>query len=391
MTHAYKGSAILSQTAPPAERRLGRPGDRRSRPSSGLPTSCGTARSRSTTSPVSSATHTPSLYRLLRALASSGIFAEREHRVFELTPLAEPLRSDVPGSLRAMCALRVEPWFLGAWGELLHSIRTGEPGFDRYAGSDLFTFLQRNPDALATFGEAMGSLVAHGFRGHSLRLRLLTRWSHCRRGGGGQGALLTAILQAHPTARGVLFDRPETVAQAAELLKRAAVEDRCGLVGGSFFERVPEDGDLYILKSVIHDWEDEQAVAILRNVRRAISAAGKLLLIERVIPPGNTPSTSKWMDLNMLVAANGRERTICRVPVSSGECGFRACARRPRCGRGQPHPGHARVGLRPGRCRSAPRFTDAAPQTPAPPSCRGTARDPSATSRASARTYSLAR
>jgi hypothetical protein len=268
-----------------------------------------------------SVTHAPSLYRLLRALASSGIFAEREHGTFELTPLAETLCSNVPGSLRAICAMRTEPWFWGAWGELLHSVKTGQPGFDHRAGSDLFTFLERNPDALATFGEAMGSL-SHA---ETAAILCAYEFSHARTivdVGGGQGALLAAILQAHPQTRGVLFDRPETVARAPGLLKQAGIADRCDVVGGSFFERVPENGDLYILKSVIHDWDDDQSLAVLHNVRCAMSLDDRLLLIERVIPPGNTPSAGKWMDLNMLIAGSGRERTIAEYQSLLADAGF---------------------------------------------------------------------
>ena len=266
-------------------------------------------------------THAPSLYRLLRALASVGIFAEAEHRTFGLTPLAEPLQSDVRGSMRAMCAMRAEPWFCGAWGELLHSVTTGEPGFDRYAGCDIFTFLKRNPTALALFGEAMSDLSA------SETAAVLDAYDFSHADtivdvGGGQGALLADILRSHPAARGILFDRPETIGRAGDLQKQAGVGDRCQLVGGSFFETVPEGGDLYILKSVIHDWSDDESITILRNVRRAMAPDATLLLIERVIPAGNTASSSKWMDLNMLIASTGRERTEAEFRSLLAAAGF---------------------------------------------------------------------
>jgi hypothetical protein len=270
-----------------------------------------------------SAADPPSLYRLLRALAGAGIFAEDDHGRFGLTPLADGLRSDAPGSVRALCALRAAPWYWGAWGELAHSVRTGAPGFDRVHGTDLFTLLERHPAALALFGQAMGALsgteaaavlAAYDFAPAATIVDV----------GGGRGALLAAILGAHPAARGILFDRPATVAGAGALLQGAGVGDRCAVVGGSFFEAVPAGGDLYVLKSVLHDWDDDRAAAILRTCRRAMGPAGRLLLIERVLPPGNAPSPGRWMDLNMLVAAGGRERTEAEYRSLLAGAGFEA-------------------------------------------------------------------
>jgi hypothetical protein len=252
--------------------------------------------------------HAPSLYRLLRALASAGIFAENEQRQFEMTPLANGLRSDVPGSVRAVCALRSLPWLWDAWGNLLHSIQTGETAFNLLHGTDLFSYLGRDPDALSLFAQAMGSLSATEVAA------VLAAYDFSLFGtivdvGGGRGYLLSAILAAHPAARGVLFDLPSTVAQAPGILDGAGVRDRCEVVGGNFFDEVPGGGDLYVLKSIIHDWDDERAIAILQTCRRSTIADARLLLIERVVRAGNGPSFSKWMDLNMMVVAGGRERT----------------------------------------------------------------------------------
>jgi hypothetical protein len=253
-------------------------------------------------------THTPSLYRLLPALASMGIFAEDHNGRFQLTALATPLRSDVPGSVRAMCAMRGETWFLETWAELLHSVRTGEPGFEHRHGAPLFAFLAEHPAAMALFAEAMTSmsgtecaavLAGYDFSTATTIVDV----------GGGHGLLLAAILRSSPSARGVLFDLPAATARAHDTLDAAGVTDRCVISSGDFFDTVPTGGDLYVLKSVIHDWDDDRAVSILANCRRAMDPAGTLLLIERVIPAGNEPSTSKWMDLNMLVATGGRERT----------------------------------------------------------------------------------
>jgi hypothetical protein len=253
-------------------------------------------------------THPPSLRRLLRLLAGVGLFARDEEGRFGLTPLGMALRSDVPGSVRALCAMRGEPWFWAAWGELLHSIKTGETGFGHLHGTDFFGFLAQHPEAAALFNAGMGDLsrtetdavvAAYDFG----------RFQTVVDVGGGHGALLAAILRANPAVRGVLVDLPATVAGARPLLEKAGVAERCTLIGGSFFEAVPGGGDLYVLKSVIHDWDDEQAVAILAACRQAMGETGRLLLVERVIPAGNVPSFAGLMDLNMLVIAGGRERT----------------------------------------------------------------------------------
>lgn len=270
---------------------------------------------------AATATHGPSLYRLLRALGGVGIFAERVDGRFELTPLAAALRSDGPGSVRAMCAMRGEPWFTAAWAELRHSVTTGEPGFDHAHGTDLFGFLDTNPPAMTLFAEAMTSmsgtetaavLAAYDFSAAATIVDV----------GGSRGALLAAILRANPGSRGVLFDLPATVATAAPVLEAAGVADRCALIGGSFFDTVPEGGDLYVLKSVIHDWDDHRAASILTNCRRAIRPHGSLLIIERVVAAGNEPSVAKWMDLNMLVATGGRERTEAEYEALCRGTGF---------------------------------------------------------------------
>ena len=257
---------------------------------------------------TATATHAPSLRRLLRALAGVGLFAEDEEGRFGLTPLGAALRSDITGSVRALCAMRGEPWFWAAWGELLHSVTTGETAFRRVHGTDFFGFLAQHPEAAALFNAGMGDLsqtetaavvAAYDFGRYRTVVDV----------GGGQGALLAALLQAYPTVRGILFDLPATVAGARALLEAAGVADRCTVIGGSFFEAVPSGGDLYVLKSVIHDWDDEQAVAILRSCRAAMGDTSRLLLVERVVPPGNAPAFAKLMDLNMLVIAGGRERT----------------------------------------------------------------------------------
>jgi hypothetical protein len=254
------------------------------------------------------ATDPPSLYRLLRALASNGIFREGEPGTFELTPLAEGLRSDIPGSLRAMCVLRTEAWAWAAWSELLRSVSTGISAMELLDGRGLFDFLEERPESLSLFAQEMVSLssteteailAAYDFSGYSTIIDI----------GGGTGTILAAILAAYPAASGVLFDQPSVIDRAGPLLDGAGISHRCTRTGGDFFAAVPGGGDFYLLKSIIHDWDDERAEAILRTCRCAMPPHARLMLIERVVPAGNGPSFAKWMDLNMLVIAGGRERT----------------------------------------------------------------------------------
>jgi hypothetical protein len=210
---------------------------------------------------------------------------------------------------------------LGSVGELLHSVKTGETAFNLLHGTGLFSYLEHHPDALSLFARAMGSLSgteiaavldAYGFSPYRRVVDV----------GGGQGYLLAAILATNPEIRGVLFDQPSTVARAPDVLKGAGIQEQCELIGGDFFEAVPEDGHLYVLKSVIHDWDDDRAAAILHTCRRAMGTDARLLLIESVIPPGNTPSFGTWMDLNMLIVAGGRERTEAEYRALYDQTGF---------------------------------------------------------------------
>jgi hypothetical protein len=242
-------------------------------------------------------THAPSLYRLMRALAGLGVFVENGDGDYEATALGRCLVSGSPGALRARAILNGEDWYT-AWGDLLHSVRTGETAFEHAYGMPVFEHLAANPDTAATFNESMASSTesmtravadAYNFAG----LRTIVD--------------VGGILQANPQARGVLFDRP-TVAAAGGLLASMGVADRCEVVAGDFFEAVPGGGDAYLLSFIIHDWDDDRSVTILKNCRRAMADDARLLLIEQVVPPSNQPSLSKLYDLHMLVLAGGRER-----------------------------------------------------------------------------------
>jgi hypothetical protein len=253
-------------------------------------------------------THAPTLGRLMRALGSLGVFRENEQHEYELTTLGRCLVGGSPGALRARAIMNGEEWYQ-AWGGLLYSVRTGEPAFRNLFGTTIFEYLAGRADTAAVFNEAMASSAEDA----AAAVVKAYDFSGCRTivdVGGGTGALLAAILRATPQARGILFDRPSVVTAARELLASTGIAGRCELVGGDFFEgAVPSGGDVYILSRIIHDWDDERSIAILRNCRRAVTGEARLLLIEQVVPDSNQPSLSKLYDLHMLVLApSGRER-----------------------------------------------------------------------------------
>jgi hypothetical protein len=270
---------------------------------------------------VATGTHAPTLFRLLRALASVGVFAEVEEHRFALTPLAECLRTDVPGSLRDLAILFSEAWNWQLWQDLPYSVRTGRAASEHVWGKGMFEFLAERPDASSRFDAAMASRHAasnaalvdgYDFSGIETVVDV----------GGGNGSLIAAILAAYPNMRGVLFDLPGVVAGAAGHLAEAGIAERCDIVAGSFFEAVPRGGDAYIVSNVLHDWQDDQAATILRNVRDALGAHGRLLVVnEHIIPPGNTPHPGKLGDMMMLLIG-GRERTEAEWRGLFREAGF---------------------------------------------------------------------
>lgn len=250
--------------------------------------------------------HPASLYRVLRALASVGVFREDAPRCFALTPLAHLLRSDTPGSQRAMARM-MGAEFNAAWAELLHSARTGEAGFNHRFGVPFFQYMTRHPDRHAVYDSAMTGV--HGTETQPMLAAYdFSPFSTVVDVGGGNGSTLAAILERHPSVRGVLFDLPDVANRAGDELARRHVADRCQIVGGDFFTAVPADADAYLLRHVIHDWQDDEAIAILRNCRTAMARDGRVLVVEHVLGPGNTPGFGKWLDLMMLLVA-GRERS----------------------------------------------------------------------------------
>lgn len=252
--------------------------------------------------------HAPSLYRLMRALASVGVFIEVDGGRFGLTPLASTLLSDVPGSLRAYVIHELGGHHYPAWAEAMHSIKTGDIAFDHLYGMSVWLYRSRQPADAQIFDTAMASFSS------ILNAEIVAAYDFSPLAkivdvGGGDGGLLATILKAYPRIQGVLFDMPNAVARAQPRIERELLTGRCEIVAGDFFESVPPGASAYLLKWVIHDWDDARSVAILENCRRAMAADGKLLLIEAIIPPGNAPSFYKFMDLNMMVMNGGRERT----------------------------------------------------------------------------------
>jgi SAM-dependent methyltransferase len=246
------------------------------------------------------------LYRLLRFLASEGVFAEVEGRRFRSTSLSDGLRSDEPLSARFI-AIAFGREHYRAWAEALHAFTSGRPGFDHAFGSGYFDWLAGHPAESANFNQAMGA----GARG---RIELLAGhdWSGVRRVvdvGGGNGTVLAAILSQHPSPTGVLFDLPSVVGDAAAGLAAAGVADRCEIVAGDFFADPLPPADAIVLGQILHDWDDDRAGRILRGCRRAIAADGRLLILDGVLPEEPGPAWLKLFDLHMLVMLGGRERT----------------------------------------------------------------------------------
>lgn len=249
------------------------------------------------------------VYRLLRALAQVGLFVESDDRHFALTPLGTGLRSDVPGSLRGFARFVGHDLNSRPWGRLVDSVKTGQPAFDLVFGMPVFEYVRKQPESAAIFNEAMASLSrmetqavvsTYDFAG----IRTLVDV------GGGQGGLLAAILIANPGMRGILFEMPHALEGARKLLQREEVIDRCEVVGGDFFTGVPERGDAYVMKRILHDWEDVRAIRILQNCRQAMRLGGRILVVEVVIGSANQSNLASFLDLEMLVLTQGgRERT----------------------------------------------------------------------------------
>lgn len=259
--------------------------------------------------------------RLLRALASQGLFRGDGQR-YELTSLGDVLRTDSEVSMRAMALMIGSPEHWEHWGHLLDSVRDGQEVVSKLRGMDLWEYLQHNKAFGTVFNEAMTSVSAFA-KAPVLAVYDFSPFSKIVDVGGGHGSLLASILQRTPNAEGVLFDLPSVTAGAQQTLTAYGVRERCAVESGSFFETIPAGGDAYILKNIIHDWAEDKAQTILRNVRAAIEPAGRLLLIEFVVPDGNDAHPAKIVDLEMLLQVGGRERTEHEYRQFLARAGFR--------------------------------------------------------------------
>jgi O-methyltransferase domain/Dimerisation domain len=264
--------------------------------------------------------HPDALYRLLRALAAARVLHELDDRRFELTELGQGLRTDVPESVHGWALMIGRPIHWNTWSSLFESICTGENTFRLVHGTDVWSYRAQRPEELAIFDGAMTSMTG------IVEAALLDAYDFGRFReivdvAGGRGSLLAAILTRHDAVRGVLFDQADVVARAGALLD--GFGERCRAVGGSFFERVPDGADAYLLKSILHDWEDAECVAILRVIRNAMSEHGVVLIVERDLGGPNEKAAAKLSDLNMLVNPGGRERSEQEYEALVGAAGLR--------------------------------------------------------------------
>ncbi len=268
------------------------------------------------------ATHAPSLYRILRLLTAVGLLTEGDAQHFALTPLGAYLQTGVPGSMRNMVLFFGEKANWHVWGALLHSVETGEPAYQHVFGLTGWEYRAQHPETAALFNNFMTELTASVAQA----IAIAYDFSATRTlvdVGGGHGQMLASILQTHPTLHGMLFDLPYVVKGAPHLLEAAGVSGRCEVMGGDAFTAVPADYDTYLLSQVIHDFDDERAIAILSRCQQAMKPQGKVLLLERVILSGRTPELLVLeMDVHMLIAPGGRERTEAEYRALLNAAGF---------------------------------------------------------------------
>ena len=268
-------------------------------------------------------THPRSLYRLLRGLASLGIFAEGESKQFSLTPAAEALLDEYPGSQRAMAIMSGEEHYR-SWSELLYCVQAGKTGFEKLYEMRPFDYLSQHPEQGAIFDAAMTSV--HGSETPAAVAAYdFSQFRTIADIGGGNGSLLSAVLENNPRLRGILYDLAPVIERARPNLAKAGLAERCECRAGSFFENVPAGADAYMLRHIIHDWDDDECVTILRNCHKAMAGnkSACLLILETVIPPGNDPLFGKLLDLNMLVIPGGLERTEAEYRELFAAAGYR--------------------------------------------------------------------
>jgi SAM-dependent methyltransferase len=262
------------------------------------------------------------LARLLRALASVGVLAQPLPDLYTLTSVGDLLRSDVPHSMRDWLIAETDTPHWEAWGQLYQGVRSGQTVVPRLFGMHIYEYYAAHPQDRACFSRAMGNvsaLVAEGTVQHYD----FSRARHIVDVGGADGGLLLAILEANSHLRGTLFDQPDVIEAARQAIYSKNYQTRCEVVGGDFFQSVPSGADLYVLKFILVDWKDDEALRILQNCRTAIASGGKLVVIEMTIPDDNRPSAAQLFDLNMLVMTGGQERTVSEYGTLFQRAGFR--------------------------------------------------------------------
>jgi hypothetical protein len=258
-------------------------------------------------------THAPSLYRVMRTLASVGIFAEKEDKRFELTPSAAFLQT---GALRTVSLMLNSDWNEKAWSYFIHGVRTGETAFDKAHGMPISRWLEKEPEAAKVLHEA-NAIKAAGSHRAIIDVYDFSGIETLTDVGGGYGALMMEILKANPSMKGIVADLPPVVKTAEKMIAERGFEDRCKTVEYDFLRtepsaqkgNIPAGSDAYLLSNILHDWPDDLCKTILENCARAMKPASTLLVVEMIIQQGNEPSIAKLLDMEMMVLSNGRERT----------------------------------------------------------------------------------
>jgi hypothetical protein len=257
---------------------------------------------------------------VLRTLAGYGVFEELDGRRFRQTPVSQLLQSGAPLSMRAAAEVRGEDFFWRSWGALRDSVRTGQTGHDLVFGENTFTWFEKHPEAARLFDEFQASMTASSAAAIA-KAYPFPAGATIADIGGGNGTLIAAVLDAHPASRGVLFDLPHVVDAARPRL--SAYASRLTLTGGDFFKAVPAGARVYMMKYIIHDWEEPKALAILANTRKAMPPGATLLVVEELVCGPNLPCRAKLGDVNMLVRTGGRNRTREEYDALLARGGFR--------------------------------------------------------------------
>ena len=261
------------------------------------------------------------LYRVLRSLASLGVFEETAPRTFANNLASATMRTGAPGSTHPMALWMADPFHLRVYADAMHSLVTGQPAAEKTTGMPVFEYFPRDTELSEVFNNAMtafsafvipAALEVYDFSGIKLLVDVA----------GGHGQVLTSILQKYPDMRGVLFDLDHVIAGAIPRLQQAGVADRCTTATGDFFKAVPDGGDAYIMKHIIHDWDDDRALTILANIRRAMKPGGRVILLESVLMPPNQPDFGKLIDIEMMLMPGGRERTADEFRTLFQRAGF---------------------------------------------------------------------